>query len=202
MISPLSTTQQTPKILLMKEYSQSMNTVYEYGTMVFNKVSEYATNVFEKIKTNVANQNFDGWLTTINIYAEQVEKGFNMTECVPLVCVVSSYLRVLAGKLQVLCGMIIASVGEIGKIACPTQENPELFRKFHVIAIYGTSHVLHGCLNIFRGVATGYLAAYPLSGFGNLLLLMPNLNNKFLPQQIQYDTVSVPPGATFQKPKN
>lgn len=157
-----------------------------YSTMT--RINDFMISFFSEIKNTVLHADLLPWFADINKFAIQIERVFNILECIPLVCVLSSYVRIIAGKTQILFGTLVAILGEVGKLICPKNENQGLFNKFHSLTIYGTEQILHGGLNIFRGVGTAYLAAYTLQGLGNILLVLPNLNNKFLAHQLQYDT--------------
>lgn len=163
-------------------------TTLDFCYSMLTKINDFMISFFNQVKNIILNADLLPWFADINKFAIQIERVFNILECIPLVCILSSYVRIIAGKTQILFGTLVALLGEVGKLVCPKNENQGLFNKFHSLTIYGTGQILHGGLNIFRGAGTGYLAAYTLQGLGNILLVLPNLNNKFLAHQLQYDT--------------
>lgn len=173
---------------ITKGQHELYRTTLDFCYSTLKKTNDFMISFFNQVKNTILNTDLLPWFADVNKFAIQIERVFNVLECIPLVCVLSSYLRIIAGKTQILFGTLVAILGEGGKLICPKNENAGLFNKFHSLTIYGTEQILHGGLNIFRGVGTGYLAAYTLQGLGNILLVVPNLNNKFLAHQLQYDT--------------
>ena len=98
-----------------------------------------------------------------------VEVGFNVLACVPVVGVFTSALRIAAGKVQAVAGAVLATVGFVGELV---SKDP----KWKKVTKLGCEHFIHGVLNIFRGLGelvVGKLGLY--IGVGSLVLIIPNI---------------------------
>ena len=110
----------------------------------------------------------------MDIRAKQVltdiEKGFNVAGCIPVVSFVSSALRVLVGKVQAAVGAMIAFAG----ICTGVLRNDQKLAS--TMTILGSELVLHGALNVIRGAGEFALSAGTI--VGNIFLLIPNMNQE------------------------
>lgn len=109
-------------------------------------------------------------MTHINNLLNRVESLFNFAECTPILCIYSGILRTIAGKVQQVVGCILAVIGTIGSFIAPRSST-----NWSDVCEWGLSHITHGALNVLRGFSTTLLAVNTCGGLGNVLLLIPNL---------------------------
>lgn len=112
----------------------------------------------------------------------EFEKVFNVANSIPFVAIASSPLRVGAGKIQAVVGIIMALVGILGYIVTLGS------KKCGFIASTGGENLLHGILNVIRGLGEGILA---LTVIGSGALLLAQLLTDFDPI-IKYGKPTVP----------
>jgi len=103
-----------------------------------------------------------------------LETGFNIAGCIPFVSLFSGCLRALAGKVEMIAGIALATIGFIAFAITADL-------KWQNIAVLGSELALHGTLNIIRGFGEAILCASTIAG--NLFLLIPNMtkDSKFSP---------------------
>ncbi|MBS4167995.1 hypothetical protein [Parachlamydia sp. AcF125] len=116
-------------------------------------------------------------LDTINDKCRLVEKGLNMLECVPVVGMLSSALRVKIAYVQAMVGLASFAVGSIGFVAGMCLRSQKWQKRFKSVLLFGVEHQIHGALNILRGYAVLMLGAGTF-GWGNLFMLIPNNFNE------------------------
>ena len=96
-----------------------------------------------------------------------VEKVFNVAECIPIVGIVSSALRFVLAKVQLAVGIIFLTLGLVLTLLSQNQRQ-------HSWVKLGVEHIMHGILNGIRGSLTFALGMYTY-GIGNIICLVPNL---------------------------
>jgi len=123
---------------------------------------------------------------TINRIGTNVERGFNVAGCIPVVGFFSGALRALLGKIQAVAGLILMGVGAIGTLCARDSHTRARYEKMMKL---GKEQTLHGVLNLVRGVGESFTCG-ALFGCGNLLFLIPNLaqKDKFSPFLYKYGT--------------
>ncbi|HEV8053050.1 MAG TPA: hypothetical protein VGP47_11200 [Parachlamydiaceae bacterium] len=111
-----------------------------------------------------------------------IEKNFNIAGCIPVVSLLSGAMRAIAGKIQVIVGAVIATTGFINLMI--TQNS-----RWEKWVNLGSELMIHGTLNIFRGLGEALLCG--TTGVGNVVLLIPNMNkdDMFSPY-LAYGTVA------------
>lgn len=112
----------------------------------------------------------------------EFEKVFNVVNSIPIVAMASTPLRVAAGKIQAVVGAIMGIFGLLGYIVTLGS------KKFGYIASTGGENLLHGVLNIIRGLGEGLLAVTVIGSAG---LLIAQLLTDFDPI-IKYNKSSLP----------
>jgi hypothetical protein len=100
-----------------------------------------------------------------------IEKGFNIAGTIPVVSFFSGMIRAIAGKVQMIAGAILST---ISYIAFLVTNNP----KWNELILIGNEFILHGALNILRGIGEASLCATTI--VGNIALLIPNMNQEDL----------------------
>ncbi|MBA2728915.1 MAG: hypothetical protein H0U49_12175 [Parachlamydiaceae bacterium] len=105
-----------------------------------------------------------------------IEIGFNKADAIPIVGVFSSALRIAAGKVQFTAGVCITFTGLIGSIS---GNNNYAWRS---VVQLGCDQMIHGCLNVIRGVGTLLLASTGL----NFLLLAQAFRPEGFAPVVQY----------------
>lgn len=99
------------------------------------------------------------------------ETGFNILGSIPIAAIVSGAVRMVIGKVQVVAGAAFALYGLMYSFLAYKTDLTEI----------GVEHILHGCLNIGRGLTELLLG---ITFVGSFLLLFGQLvtNNVFTPQ--------------------
>jgi hypothetical protein len=122
-------------------------------------------------------------IASTNKACSDVERGFNIAGCIPGFGILSGAVRTLIAKAQVIIGIEIKALSELGKFfAKQTSEEGDLNNKWDTLSRFGLEHILHGCLNIMIGTGEVLAGSYTL-GLGNVVFLAPNLinNRNFMP---------------------
>lgn len=101
---------------------------------------------------------------TVNRMLTNIEIGFNIADSLPVISFVSTPLRILAGKVQTLFGLICAVGGAIGKAIFGNTRYWAELKKM------GQEQMLQGALNVLRGFGEALLTVMTLS-LGNIVLL-------------------------------
>ena len=103
-----------------------------------------------------------------------IEKGFNITGTIPGVSLFSGLTRAVAGKIQMIAGAILSTIGLLNFLVT---NDP----KWAYMTALGSEFIIHGALNILRGLSEAMLCATTI--VGNIGLLIPNLlkEDKFSP---------------------
>lgn len=107
-------------------------------------------------------------------YLNNIEKGFNIAGCIPIVCFYSGTLRMTAGKIEAIAGAFMTIAGLISYEVTKEQ-------KYDNWSKLGIEFIVQGVLNTFRGY--GEIFLFRATFIGNLGLLIPNiaLEDKFGP---------------------
>lgn len=100
-----------------------------------------------------------------------IEKGFNIAGTIPVISFFSGMIRAIAGKIQMIAGAILST---ISYVALLVTNHP----KWNEYILIGNEFILHGALNILRGIGEASLCATTI--VGNIALLIPNMNQKEL----------------------
>jgi hypothetical protein len=111
----------------------------------------------------------------INQKMTEIEKGFNIAGGIPFVSILSGSLRMIAGKIQLIAGALIGFVGLVGQMI-----NSNQILKWEGISEKGLEHLIHGGLNIGRGLLEAFLGATLLGSLG-ILAGQSLSSNKFEP---------------------
>jgi len=144
---------------------------------ISQKIKLLARQVFSQFQRSVLNARFPNTITTINTIATNIEKIFNIMETLPFIGIMSSELRVNAGKLQVVAGALLSAFAEVGHLmAYQHGGTKSKLERWQLLSKMGTEHIQHGCLNILRGTA-GLLCGSTLFGMGSIFLVIPNMIN-------------------------
>jgi hypothetical protein len=101
----------------------------------------------------------------------EIEKWFNLAGCLPFVGIVSGSLRVMAGKVQAVAGLILFGIATLMLLA------KDQDKKLEKMEVWGFEFAIHGALNVLRGTGEATLCALTL-GVGNVFLLIPNMGMK------------------------
>lgn len=127
---------------------------------------------------------------SINQTLKQVERKFNQAESMPVLSFISTPVRIVAGKVQALAGLILAS---IASIALLFSKNSEKWKNLKRI---GQDQMLHGALNVLRGIGVAALTIATLS-LGNVVLYMLQQINDFNPIEPYRHTESETPSWAY-----
>ena len=114
-------------------------------------------------------------MTNINAKLTQIERGFNMAGSLPLIGTVPAVIRVGCGQIQFNAGCFIGTFGLVGQLVHPTSE------KWENITYAGGENIIHGALNILRGLGE---AVASITVVGNAIPLGIQIlsSNGFNPQ--------------------
>ena len=106
-----------------------------------------------------------------------VETAFNVCNSIPIVSVVTSPLRAVAGLIQLIAGGITCLGASIAKAIEQNRKNPnqQVLTNARKFQVYGSQHAIHGALNTLRGVGETMISL-PLWGLFSAFLLIPNLS--------------------------
>ncbi len=115
----------------------------------------------------------------VNKFGTQIEKGFNIAGCLPIVGMFSGAIRATLGKIQAVVGLVLMGTGAIGAICARDATTHARYLKLQKL---GQEHTLHGVLNVIRGLGEAFTCS-AFFGVGNLVFLIPNLSqdDKFSP---------------------
>lgn len=111
----------------------------------------------------------------INHVCTKIEKGFNICNSLPIVAKLTSPLRIVAGKIQLIAA---AAIGLGVTIAIGVEKyiksnpNQERVRELKQLQNYSLHHMSHGFLNMFRGIGETIMAV-PSMGLLNALTFLP-----------------------------
>ena len=99
--------------------------------------------------------------------SDKVDRALNVVTCVPVIGGLGAVARFEWGKVQAVSGV---AVGIFSAVAASVTKNPETKLQFKKLAVFGSEHAMHGCLNILKSIGEMFLsvATYTL---GNPLLL-------------------------------
>lgn len=142
-----------------------------------DKIKDFAVAVFAHINVVVCKTDLKSLIVHVNAIGTSVEQMFNLAGCLPFVCYISSYARQMVGTLQVASGLALGAIGELGKLI---SNNSDMSGKFQTLATLGLEHVIHGGLNIQRGMGEAFLASCTM-GLGNIALIVPVTTHGFKP---------------------
>jgi len=92
-----------------------------------------------------------------------IERGFDVAACIPVVAIASGSLLAVAGKTQAFAGAVIAAIGALGH---HLSKNP----KWEAMMKTGFEFIAHGGLNVIKGVTQ---AAIGSSLIGSPLVFIP-----------------------------
>lgn len=106
---------------------------------------------------------------TIKNLFTNIEKGFNIAGTVPVASFFSGMIRAIAGKVQMIAGAIL-SVFSYANFLITRQP------RWAYLADVGNEFILHGALNILRGLSEAALCATTIAG--NIALLIPNMSKE------------------------
>ncbi|KIA76215.1 MULTISPECIES: hypothetical protein [Parachlamydia] len=113
-------------------------------------------------------------IRNINHGCTQVEKFLNVAECVPIVGMLSSALRVKAAYGQVVFGLGCAAVGGVGLLISALADDEKGQKTFKKVTMFGAEHMIHGALNALRGFGVLLLGTCTF-GLGNVQMIVPNM---------------------------
>lgn len=104
--------------------------------------------------------------TAIKDLFNNIEKGFNVAGTIPVVSFFSGVIRAIAGKVQMIAGAVLAAFSYINYLIT---NNP----KWANLTSVSSEFILHGALNLIRGLGEAALCATTV--VGNIGLLIPNM---------------------------
>jgi hypothetical protein len=107
--------------------------------------------------------------TAVKDLFTNIEKGFNVAGTIPVVSFFSGMVRAVAGKVQMIAGAILSAFSYINFLIT---KHP----KWAYLADVGNEFILHGALNILRGLSEASLCASTV--VGNVVLLLPNMSKE------------------------
>ncbi len=100
---------------------------------------------------------------TLNETFTSIEQKFNIAGGIPFVAVFSSSVRTVAGQIQAIAGIVMAVFSLIAQLV--DRANGDQWESKGLI---GVEHIVHGSLNIFRGIGESIMAILLV---GSLILL-------------------------------
>lgn len=132
-------------------------------------------------KNRSTSELLDQTYTNINKASKFIDKAFNYGACIPIVGVGVSQLRMAYGKAQVITGLAILCIGFVGlTISSMNGSKLSTQKNWEKVVMFGSEYTIHGALNIVRGGAET-LVGLVTHGFGNPLLIIPNMYRDFNP---------------------
>jgi hypothetical protein len=172
---PVQTSVQIDVSAFQSFYPSTMSDFVENAKSVMSKAQQKTNEAIQTLREKVQETPLSPMVTKTYSVTTQVEMAFNIAACLPLIGTAFSWLRILSGKIQVVAGAAIMVGGKAGYfISKFGQANELTLNKWKIIANFGAENVLHGCLNILRGLGETLIGAATL-GFGSVSLLIPNL---------------------------
>lgn len=159
-------------------YTSKITAFLDEAKRCVEKIRNAALSLFDRLHERVTTTPLPPLVEKTFSLATQIEKIFNVAACVPFFGVAFSSIRVIAGKVQLVSGTALMLIGKMGFLVCSQFHSDEdISSKWKTISNLGSEHVIHGALNILRGLGEGLLCFYTF-GVGNLVLLVPNLRNE------------------------
>jgi len=146
---------------------------------ICSKMRDIAVAIFNHITKVVSSVDVKFIVLHVNSAGTQLERIFNVMECLPFICVVTSWVRGFGGQIQLAVGVGVAGIGELGKMSIG--KDKPLYAKFELLTVLGREQVIHGGLNVLRGMGAGVLATCTM-GIGNVVLIVPEAMQGFAPR--------------------
>ena len=147
-----------------------------------NTLKETSCEWFDFIQHKVIATEIPQLITSTNKACSDVERIFNISGCIPAIGILSGAFRTILAKVQVVVGIAITALSELGKFIAKQTSKEDLSDKWEMLSRFGLEQTLHGCLNIMIGTGEVLAGSYTL-GLGNVAFLAPNLinNRNFMP---------------------
>lgn len=147
-----------------------------------NTLRETTCEWFDFIQRKVIVTEIPQLIASTNKACSDIERGFNIGGCIPGFGILSGTVRKLLAIGQVIVGVAITALSELGRFIAKQTSKEDLSDKWEMLSRFGLEHILHGCLNIMIGTGEVLAGSYTL-GLGNVVFLAPNLinNRNFMP---------------------
>lgn len=156
-------------------YQSTLIDMVENGKNIAAKVQQKANEIFIMVRDKIIETPLSPVVAKLYSIFTQVEIALNVAACLPILGTAFSWLRMTAGKIQLLIGAAILVFGKAGHVISQYgRADEKTLNKWKIISSYGAENVLHGCLNVLRGLGEILIGAATL-GFGTVALLIPNI---------------------------
>jgi hypothetical protein len=170
---------------LISHISLKAQKIINYGQLETAQYYLQLQASFEEIEISPLTKSFNHSCTTI-------EKVFNIASCMLWLSSYTSPLRILFGEAQAIAGIALTVFSEILLLISNANEDlddsPKTREKWQQLSKYGSSLIIHGCLNSTRGTIELFINTITFS-IGNLALILPNImyGRSFVPLYIYKD---------------
>lgn len=156
-------------------YQSTLVDMIENAKNIASKVQQKANEIFIMVREKITETPLSPVIAKLYSISTQVEIALNVAACLPILGTAFSWLRMTAGKIQLLAGAAILVFGKAGYVISQYgRADEKTLNKWKIISSYGAENVLHGCLNVLRGLGEILIGAATL-GFGTVALLIPNI---------------------------
>lgn len=143
----------------------------------FQNIQSAAARAFLSFQDKIELTPLPPIIVKANSFCSDAEKILNIAGSVPGLGFISGSARYVFGNVQVITGIGLLSLSEIGRfIVSSAPQEGVLGKKWEVLSKVGMEYTLHGCLNVLRGSAEVIVGKYTF-GFGNAIFLVPNMIN-------------------------
>lgn len=165
--------------------------ISEFTVQAIHEVKKCATDLFNEMQKEVAHRDMKVIKPLTYSTCTEAEKVFNIVACIPALGILSGVIRAFAGKLQMISGVALASIGEFNlQMIKMSKKESAVKNKWETISELGKEMTIHGCLNMIRGTGEALIGTYTF-GLGNLFLIIPNIvdNQNFEPR-MRYGSIT------------
>lgn len=174
--NPPTTLNPAPAIAIdQQKLSSAIASAISTIQQLADKIQRFTLHLFSFLHEKISSSELPPLIAKSYEIATEIEKGFNIAACLPIVGTACSSIRAIAGELQLVAAAITMLVGKAGfLISKHYQIENKTLEKWREISSLGAEHVIHGCLNFIRGSGEALLGSLTF-GIGNVVLLVPNL---------------------------
>lgn len=145
---------------------------------IINYAHLEAAQYYVEIQASIDEIELSPLTKSFNHSCTTIEKVFNIASCMLWVSGYSSPLRILFGQAQTIAGIALTVFSEIMLLVSNANEdlndNPDTKEKWQQLSNFGTSLIVHGCLNTTRGHIELFINNITLS-IANIALVLPNI---------------------------
>lgn len=168
----------------IKVDTETIQKVYEKPVGILKRAGKSAAKAFESLKKLIEKKDLVPLITSIHSNATEAEVVFNVVACIPYLGGIGCAIRTVAGKVQIVAGGSVFAFAELALyLDTKKQKNfhplssSDARAKLALLSKFGREHVIHGCLNVLRGLSELALMGCTY-GIGNVLLIAPNMMNR------------------------